>query len=160
MKTLAIIKKLVLFVAVGLLLMSCLKEDNWLKDNIEETGRHYPNISDFEIENLKDEYNEGEVVQLDLLFWSEDPIEEIVLRDSVVNESAQQVYSRFSPDEATFSEASQTDSLRIEYQIPTVPNDPSQINLEVEIVNQNGLSMTNVEADNFAAGPINITVIK
>jgi hypothetical protein len=160
MKTLAITKKLVLFVAVGLLVMSCLKEDNWLKDNIEETGRNYPNISDFEIENLKNEYSEGETVQLDLLFWSEDPIEEIVLRDSVVNESAQQVYSRFSPDEASFSEASQTDSLRIEYQIPTVPNDTSQINLEVEIVNENGLSMTNLESDNFAAGPINITVIK
>ena len=153
-------KKLVLFVAVGFLMMSCLKEDNWLEDNIKETGNQYPNISDFEIENLKDEYTEGEIVQLDLLFWSEDPIEEIVLRDSVVNESAQQVYSRFSPDEASFSEASQTDSLRIQYQIPTVPNDPSQINLEVEIVNENGLTMTNVETDNFAAEPIIITVIK
>lgn len=160
MKTLAIMKKLVLFVAVGFLMMSCLKEDNWLKDNIEETGNRYPNISDFEIENLKDEYDEGETVQLDLLFWSEDPIKEIVLRDSVVNESAQEVYSRYSPDEASFSEKSQTDSLRIEYEVPTVPNDPSQINLEVEIVNENGLSVTNVEADNFAAGPIDITVVK
>lgn len=160
MKTLAIMKKLVLFAAVGFLMMSCLKEDNWLKDNIQETGKHYPNISDFEINNLKDEYAEGETVEMDLLFWSEDPVKEIVLRDSVVNVSAQQVFSRFSPDEASFSEASQTDSLRIEYQIPTVPNDTSQINLEVEVVNENGLTMTNVETDNFAAGPIDITVIK
>lgn len=160
MKTLSIIKKVVLFAVVGLLLTSCLEEDNWLEENIKETGNQYPNISDFEIENLKDEYAEGETVQLDLLFWSESPIQEIVLRDSVVNESPQQVYSRFSPDEASFSEASQTDSLRIAYQIPTVPNDTSQINLEIEIVNENGLTMTNVDTDNFAAGPINITVIK
>jgi hypothetical protein len=160
MKTLSIIKKVVLFAVVGLLVTSCLEEDNWLEENIKETGNQYPNISDFEIENLKDEYAEGETVQLDLLFWSESPIQEIVLRDSVVNESPQQVYSRFSPDEASFSEASQTDSLRIAYQIPTVPNDTSQINLEIEIVNENGLTMTNVDTDNFAAGPINITVIK
>lgn len=160
MKTLSTMKKLTLFLVVGLLMISCMEEDNWLADNIEETGRHYPNISDFEIKNSQDEYAEGETVSLDLLFWSEDPIEEIILRDSVVNESAQQVYSRYSSGEATFSEASQTDSLRIEYEIPTVPNDTTIINLEVEIMNENGLSITNVEADNFAAGPINITVIK
>lgn len=160
MKTLLTMKKLILFLAVGLLLISCMEEDNWLEDNMERTGRHYPNISDFEIVDLQDEYQEGETVRLDLLFWSEDPIEEIILRDSVVNESTQQVYSRYSPDEATFSEASQTDSLRMEYEVPTVPNDTSEINLEVEIVNENGLSITNVEADNFAAGPINITVVQ
>lgn len=153
-------KRLILFLVVGLLTISCMEEDNWLEDNIEETGRHYPNISDFEIKNAQDEYQVGETVSLDLLFWSNDPIEEIILRDSVVNESAQQVYSRYSPGEATFSEETQTDSLRIEYEVPNVPNDPSEINLEVEIVNENGLSITNIEADNFAAGPINITVVQ
>lgn len=160
MKTLSIMKKLILVIAIGFLLVSCMEEDNWLEDNIEQTGRHYPNISDFEIVNMQNEYEEGETVILDLLFWSEDPVEEIVLRDSVVNGSTQEVYSRYSPDEASFSEESQTDSLRIEYEVPTVPNDPSEVNLEVEIVNENGLTITNVEADNFAAGPINITVIK
>ncbi len=153
-------KNLILLLVTAFLMISCMEEDNWLKDNMEETGRSYPNISDFEIVNEKDEYQEGETVELDLLFWSEDPVKEIVLKDSVVNQSSQQVYSKWGYEEASFSEASQTDSLRIEYTIPTVPNDPSDINLEVQVVNENGLSMNNIDTDNFAAGPINIRVIK
>jgi len=160
MKTLNIMKKTTLLLVACFLMVSCMEEDNWLEDNIEDTGRSFPNISDFEVVNAQDQYQEGETVQLDLLFWSNDPVKEIVLRDSVVNQSGQQVYSKWDYTEASFSEASQTDSLRIEYQIPTVPNDPSEINLEVEVVNENGLTMTNVETDNFAAGPINITVVK
>ncbi|MTI89437.1 MAG: hypothetical protein FH748_15885 [Balneolaceae bacterium] len=160
MKLTDVMKKTVLFLVMAFLMASCLEEDNWLKDNMEETGRSYPNISDVEIANSKAEYGEGEIVQLDLLFWSENPIKEIILKDSVVSQTAQQVYGKWGPDEAGFSASSQTDSLRIEYTVPVVPNDSSQINLEIEIVNENGLSMNNVDADNFTAGPINITVIK
>jgi hypothetical protein len=68
--------------------------------------------------------------------------------------------SSFSYSQAAFSETSQTDSLVIDYTIPTVPNDTTEINLEVQVNNENGLSITNVTADNFAISPINITVIK
>ncbi|NGP89808.1 hypothetical protein G3569_15730 [Aliifodinibius halophilus] len=153
-------KNTVLFLVMAFLFVSCMEEDNWLKDNMKETGNSYPNISDFEIIDKKDEYQEGETVQMDLLFWSEDPVKEIVLKDSVVSQSSQQVYGKWGYEEASFSEASQTDSLRIAYTIPTVPNDTTEINLEVQVVNENGLTMNNVDTDNFAAGPIDITVIK
>lgn len=160
MKTFAIMKKLVLFVAVGLLMISCLEEDNWLEDNIEPTGDHYPTIADFDVRNPdpQGEYQVGETINLDLLFWSEDEVSEIVLRDSVVNESGQQEYSRYSYSEATYFEETQTDSLGMEYTIPSVPNDPSVIHLQVEVINENGLSRTNDESGNIGAQDLTITV--
>jgi len=153
-------KKLVLFVAVGLVMMSCLEEDNWLEDNIEPTGNHYPTIADLDIRNPDPQgvYQAGETINLDLLFWSEDEVSEIVLRDSVVNESAQQEYSRYSYSEAKFFEETQTDSLGMEYTIPSVPNDPSQIHLQVEVINENGLSRTNDESGNTGIHDFVITV--
>lgn len=152
--------KFFLFACMVLLFTGCFEEDNFFEDNIELTGRSFPVISDLEIINAKSSYAEGETVRLDVRFWSEDPIESIALSDSLIGIRAQQQFTVIPYSEAAFSETSQTDSLVIEYTVPTVPNDTTQINLEVEVTNENGLSLTNVEADNFAISPINITVIK
>jgi len=149
-----------LSVCLLLLLSGCFDEDNFLVDNIERTGQSFPVISNLEIINDQSSYSEGDIVQLDLRFWSEDPVANIVLSDSLINLSSQQEVSTFSYSQAAFSETSQTDSLIIDYTIPTVPNDTTEINLEVQVNNENGLSITNVTADNFAISPINITVIK
>jgi|AntRauTorcE11897_2_1112592.scaffolds.fasta_scaffold42092_1 hypothetical protein len=159
MKTSNIATKIVLLGCIMLLAVGCFDEDNFLNDNIEQTGRSFPNISDFHIENLQDSYAEGETLQLDLRFFSNDPIQTIILRDSLIDIREQQVVTEFSPDEASFSDSTQTQVLIMNYTVPSsVPNDPTQVNLEVEIVNENGLSITNVTADNFAIAPLNITV--
>ena len=148
---------------IGLLILffaGCLDEDNFLEDNITLTGRSFPNISDFHIVGDQDVYDEGETLQLDLRFFSEDPIDRIVLRDSLINLRAQEVAGEWSPDEASFSDSTQTQVLIMDYVVPDVPIDTTRINLEVEIINENGLSITNVTADNFAIAPVNITVIK
>ncbi len=142
----------------GITLISC-DEDNFFLDNIERTGRNFPVISNIVIQNEQEEYSPGETVQLRVEFWSEDPVEEIVLYDSLVTVRAREVVLREPASNASFSDETQTDVIVLNYEVPTVPNDPTEINLQVEVINENGLSEINTEADNFTIQRIEITAV-
>ena len=142
----------------GITLISC-DEDNFFLDNIERTGRNFPVISNIVIQNEQEEYSPGETVQLRVEFWSEDPVEEIVLYDSLVTVRAREVVLREPASNASFSDETQTDVIVLNYEVPTVPNDPTVINLQVEVINENGLSEINTEADNFTIQRIEITAV-
>jgi len=158
MNTLKFIRHYLLLVIAGLTLVSC-SEDNFFLDNIDQTGRSFPVISDIIIQNEQDEYASGETVQIRVEFWSNDPVQEIVLYDSLVNIRDREVVLTEPAANASFSEESQTDVIILNYEVPAVPEDPTTINIQVEVINENGLSEINTEADNTTIRRIEITAI-
>jgi hypothetical protein len=158
MNTLKFIRNYLLLVIAGLTLVSC-SEDNFFLDNIDQTGRSFPVISDIIIQNEQDEYTSGETVQIRVEFWSNDPVQEIVLYDSLVNIRDREVVLTEPAANASFSEESQTDVIILNYEVPAVPEDPTTINIQVEVINENGLSEINTEADNTTIRRIEITAI-
>jgi len=158
MNTLKFIRHYLLLVIAGLTLVSC-SEDNFFLDNIDQTGRSFPVISDIIIQNEQDEYTSGETVQIRVEFWSNDPVQEIVLYDSLVNIRDREVVLTEPAANASFSEESQTDVIILNYEVPAVPEDPTTINIQVEVINENGLSEINTEADNTTIRRIEITAI-
>jgi len=158
MNTLKFIRNYLLLVIAGLTLVSC-SEDNFFLDNIDQTGRSFPVISDIIIQNEQDEYTSGETVQIRVEFWSNDPVQEIVLYDSLVNIRDREVVLTEPAANASFSEESQTDVIILNYEVPAVPEDPTTINIQVEVINENGLSEFNTEADNTTIRRIEITAI-
>jgi len=148
-----------LIVALAVITLISCDEDNFFLDNIDRTGRNFPVISNIVIQNEQEQYTEGETVQLRVEFWSEDPVQEIVLYDSLVNVRAREVVLNEPADNAVFSDESQTDVIVLNYEVPAVPNDPTIINLQVEVINENGLSEINTEADNSTIQRIEITAV-
>ena len=131
----------------------CFEEDNFIADNIEKTGEKYPVVSNLSLASAQDTFAVGETVRLDLRFWSDGTVASINLYDSLVVDGsgvrAQQQVKSIDPSNAAFSETSQTDSLIIEYTVPSL-SDTTFIDLDVEVVNENGLKETNETANNFA----------
>ncbi len=158
MKTSKFIRHYLLLMIAGLTLVSC-SEDNFFLDNIDQTGRSFPVISNIIIQNQQDEYTSGETVQIRVEFWSNDPVKEIVLYDSLVNIRDREVVLTEPAANASFSEESETDVIILNYTVPDVPEDPTTINLQVEVINENGLSEINTDADNFTIRRIEIIAV-
>lgn len=145
----------VLFVLV-VIATGCYSEDNWLNDNWEKTGEHYPNISNVTILNPQDSYSVGDQVSFDLRFWSEDPVDTITLFHQV-GENDQEIATVYPYSEAAYSETTQTDSLILEYEVPQGASG-SVISFEIIVENENELSASNTEATNTAIHNISIEV--
>lgn len=159
------LRKCTLIVLTGFILTSCFSEDNFLTDNLEETGRSFPNITDVTILESQSEYSEGEIIQIDVRFWSEDPVEEIILYDELRNDEGNTIQSiervtSVPYDQASFSEESQTDTVMLEYEIPQISSDPTEIILVIEVLNENGLTERNTEAKNPTIRNITITAVQ
>ncbi len=155
-------RNFLVLVCLLVLATGCFEEDNFVGDHIERTGDKYPVIANLSTVSGEDTFQEGETVQLDLRYWSEDPMASINLYDSLVVDGSgvreQQQVKSLDPDQGAFSEASQTDSLIIEYQVPSdLPDSTTFIDLDVEVVNENGLSETNETANNFAISGFGVT---
>ena len=140
-----------LFSALFVLLVGCHDEDNFLAENTERTGEKAPVVSNLSLESAQDTLAVGETARLDLRFWSEGTVASINLYDSLVVDGsgvrAQQQVTSIDPSNAAFSEESQTDSLIIEYTVPSEVSDTTFIDLDVEVVNDNGLRETNETAN-------------
>jgi hypothetical protein len=192
-------------VLLGFLILTtaCFEEDNFVGDNIERTGEMYPVVSNLTIVSGRDTFQVGETVGLDLRFWSEGTVAAVNAYDSLYISGAdldsvradtglvdipndttfgvrrQQQFASPDPSSAAFSEVSQTDSLIIDYQVPTlpdtffvnsfvvsggtlsqvaVPSDTTRVDLDLEVVNDNGLSETNETANNFAISGFGILI--
>ena len=158
-------RNLLVFVGIVFLVTGCFDEDNFLADNAERTGDKYPVVADYHLVGEQDTFQVGETVRLDLRFWSEGTVASINLYDSLVVDGsgvrAQQQVDLIDPSNAAFSDSTQTDSLIIEYDVPSLSDDTTTIDLDVEVVNENGLAETNETADaSFATGGVSVIGVK
>lgn len=159
------LSKYTLIVLTGFILTSCFGEDNFLTDNLEETGRSFPNITDVTILNSQSEYSEGDIIQIDVRFWSDDPVKQIILYDELNDDEGNSIQSieRVSSvpyDQASFSEDSQTDFVILEYEVPEITSDPTEIIFVIEVLNENGLAERNTESKNPTIRNISVTAVQ
>lgn len=129
----------VLFVSATLF-SACKKNapDQWLKDNIDVIGK-VPVIAGFTVKPPQTtNVAAGSTVQLDLRYWSDDPVDKINLR-STVGTGTQQAVSTTAYQKA-YSQVSKTDSLLLAYPVPAGLAVGTAIVMEVEVVNKNTLT--------------------
>ena len=131
----------ILFCCFGFLitLTSCFEQEDPLNDLIERTGNHYPvvaNIRSLENQGYEVNFTPGGKVNLELQYWSLDPISEIGFYD-IINDDTTLINS--FPYEPAFSRISDTDTLVIAYDVPNLASDTDVI-LYLEVVNENGLT--------------------
>ncbi|WP_256012346.1 hypothetical protein [Desertivirga xinjiangensis] len=121
---------------------SCEKNapDEWLKDNIEIVGK-LPVIASLSVVPPQtSRVPAGSSLQLDLRYWSDDPVDKINLY-ATVGTGARQAVSTSAYAKA-YSAVSRTDSLLLPYQVPAGLASGTSIKLDVEVLNQNTLSRT------------------
>lgn len=126
--------------AATMLCAACKKNapDQWLKDNIDIVGK-VPIIAGFTVKPPQTtNVIPGSTVQLDLRYWSDDPIDKINLR-ATVGAGAQQSVSTTAYQKA-YSQVSRTDSLLLAYPVPAGLTVGTAIVMEVEVVNKNALT--------------------
>lgn len=126
--------------AITLLMTACKKNapDQWLQDNITVIGK-VPVVAGFTVKPAgTTTVASGSTVQLDLRYWSDDPIDKINLR-STVGTGDQQLVST-TPYQKAYSSISRTDSLIMAYPVPTGLGTGTKIVLEAEVVNKNTLT--------------------
>ncbi len=132
-------------ILIGLLVMTvfttaCKKEapDQWLQDNITIIGK-VPVIASFTVKPpASASVTPGSSLQLDLRYWSDEPIDKINLRAAVGAATSELVST--TPYQAAYSKVSRTDSLLIPYVVPTGLAVGTKISVEVEVVNKNTLT--------------------
>lgn len=128
-------------VTAAILLFSACKKnapDQWLQDNIDIIGK-VPVVASFAVKPPQTaNVTSGSNVQLDLRYWSDDPIDKINLT-AKVGVAAQQPVST-TPYQKAYSSASKTDSLLISYPVPSGLAVGTAIVVEVEVVNKNTLT--------------------
>jgi hypothetical protein len=141
---------LALLASSTLALTGCYEEPDWLGDNTVSLG-NFPVISSFSVVDNR-EFELGETVELDLRFWSDAPIQEIVLSSLIGDTKTEAATFGYTPN---FAEDSQTDKLLMSYTIPNeLPEDVSSISLEVNIINENGLNRTRTVTVNVNVPPV------
>lgn len=132
-----------LFAAI-LLFSACKKNDadQWLKDNVTVIGK-VPVVAAFTVKPPQTTtVAAGTSIQLDLRYWSDDPIDKINLR-SAVGTGAQEIVSS-TPYQKAYSQISRTDSLLLTYPVPSGLATGTSIAIEVEVVNKNTLTRKTV----------------
>ena len=135
-----IIKFIIGLMAVPMLFSACKKDapDKWLQDNITIIGK-LPVIAGFTVKPPQTlTVASGATIQLDLRYWSDDPIDKVNLR-ATVGAAAKQMISTTAYQKA-YSTVSRTDSLLLPYAVPTGLTTGSSIVMEVEVVNKNTLT--------------------
>jgi len=143
-----------LFVLLALLISSCYKEPDFIGDNSKTEGKHFPVISGFNIIDKADSYSQGEMVKVDLDFWSLDPIKEInfffKIGDSIV-------LAGNSNYIANFQEDSQSDELVMDLLVPAVDS-VVEVTINAEVVNENGLTVNSENGGTGNRPSVSVTV--
>lgn len=126
---------LFLFALLGF--QSCYETPDWLEENTTPGLGNFPVIAAFSATNGTT-FQAGETVNLDLRFWSVDPIQEIVLSSTIGELTSEVASFGYTPN---FDAESQTDKLLMDYNIPTsLDTSISEIILDIEIINENTLT--------------------
>jgi hypothetical protein len=134
------IKYLIVLLVVFIGLSSCYKESNWLADNAELTGNHYPIIQSTSIEN--DTYSVGETVGVTCHYWSIDDVEKLDLYASV-DGGDETLYSS-KPYVHNYDPETRTDVENFNYVVPD-GTAGSEILLRVVVVTTAGLTSADEE---------------
>jgi len=135
-----------------LLLAGCEKENNFLGDNTTVTGTGTIPVSSnpiVDFNSLKTlstsnssstvKFAAGSVLNLELQFFSQSPVKEINLFETVGAGTRTQVFNKaYTP---AFSQTKRLDTLMIPYTVPMAASNTA-IKLDFEIVNQNTLKLT------------------
>lgn len=124
---------LALVISVGL--TSCYKESNWLADNAELTGNHFPIIQSTSIET--ENFAVGETVSVKCNYWSIDEVEKLELYASV--DGADEALYSSTPYTHNYDPETRTDVAFLDYTIPD-GSEGTEIVLRVVVVNTNGLT--------------------
>jgi hypothetical protein len=120
-------------------LSSCYEQQDPLEEMITRTGNHYPvvaNIRTLEAQGFEVDQSPGGEVNLELQYWSFDPIDQINLYDVINNDTSLVSSFEYQP---AFSKRAGTDTLVVNYTVPQV-NSGTRINLLFEVVNENTLT--------------------
>ena len=130
-----ILKLSFFFLAIGIFMSSCYKEERWVEENTEVLG-YVPLIAAFTI-SPEDEATSGTELTMDLRYWCEDPIKEIIFYPEL---GGTMLDSVIVPYVAAYSNVSQTDSLIFTYVAPTVVDTTLELIVNAKVVAQNGFS--------------------
>ena len=112
--------------------------DHELENIIKETGGYFPVISSLSLEMPDEEANPGETLTLDLRYWSQGEMESIVLMEALDDGALSEV-DRVDYQPA-YSSVTRTDSLLLNYQVPSNLSDTTSVKLKVQVINLNELT--------------------
>ncbi len=120
-------------------LQSCYEQQDPLDELIEATGNHYPviaNIRTLENQGYPVELEPNGEINIELQYWSIDPIREIQITEQIGENTATLIAT--IPYSAAFSERAGTDTLVFTYTVPATAGG-SEISLDFEVINENSL---------------------
>lgn len=132
-KNIVIIMMITLFTTTG-----CFEQEDPLEDIIDRTGNYYPvvaNIRSLEDQGYEVNFAPGGNVNLELQYWSFDPIREIGLYDIIDEDTSLVNTFAYQP---AFSRIADTDTLVMEYTVPSLAAGTG-VTLYIEVVNENEL---------------------
>ena len=129
--------KNIYFILIGCLvvLSSCYEEPDWLGDNATTEGKHFPVIGTLSVSESS--VVSGNSVELDLRYWSFDPILETHLIEKADGASDFSIVDTY-PYSFNFNEETQDEQLILVYTAPTV-TDTVDYEIGARVVNENGL---------------------
>ena len=139
MKITNIISKIMFFGLITMGLSACYDQEDPLDDLIDRTGNYYPtiaNIRTLEDQGFTVDFSPGGNVALEMQYWSIDPIDVVNFYDIVDNDTS---LISSNPYQPAFSRRAGTDTLVLNYTVPSLPVD-TEISLLFEVVNENTLS--------------------
>lgn len=127
--------------------VACTKKSDFIADNTTPTGVGYRPVSTnplrivtanpvIDLNGAK--INSGTTFKTELQYWSESPIKEINVYETVGTGAKTKLQTfEYAP---AFSQVKRADTLLVPYTVPTVASGTS-IKLDLEIVNKNTLSL-------------------
>ena len=132
------IKFILLFTTIIMAFSSCYKQDTWIDRNVKEGGHFFPKIQGLSVVNTPDEgFNEGDVVQLALQYWSIDPVKSLNVYAKVGD--ADEVLDKAHAYVDSFDAEAGAQIQILEYTIPSGASG-KDIGLRVEVETDAGLT--------------------
>ncbi|WP_207434105.1 hypothetical protein [Sabulibacter ruber] len=132
-------------------LTACYDEPDFIKDNTTPTGVGSAPVSANELRDLNTnaaistsnnatttKYTAGTEIRYELQFFSESPVKEINVYETVG--TGQRTKVRTYPYQPAFSKTDRTDTLIVSYTVPQAPVD-TNVKIETEVLNQNNLNV-------------------
>ena len=125
-----------LILSTILLLSSCYKSTNWLNDNVDSTGKFYPNVLINTLDSAT--YSANGKVRLYIEYWSKDKMKTVNFYDSVGTAARKLVFS--TPYAPAYSSFKKSDTLVYNYTVPASAASGTTIRVDAVIENENGLT--------------------
>ena len=134
-----------IFVVFGMMCLvfaSCYKESNFLADNIT-LGKNTPSVWLNSLDSSS--YYRGSTCRLNVEWWCVDQLDKLNVYDSIVGVSTARNLIGSTPYKASFSSYKSTDTLIVNYVVPTTYTIGKKVVLITEAVSMNGVAKTNLQ---------------